>query len=124
MTVCIPSLNCHFCLYMENILKLCYMYTVVSMNQPETCFLFSCTEFTYLPKSRAFLAQSSLVLPKNKSISCPELTCFAQKQSISCPELTCLAQKQTAETQYRAHIQKQCVMCNINLLPLNFKVSL
>ena len=30
----------------------------------------------------------------------------------------------TAETQYRAHTQKQCVMCNINLLPFNFKVSL
>jgi hypothetical protein len=29
-----------------------------------------------------------------------------------------------AETQYRAHAQKQCVMCNINILPLNLKVSL
>ena len=100
------------------------MYPVVSMNQPETCFLFSCTEFTclpksraflaqsspvlpksraflaqgslVLPKSRAFLAQSSLVLPQKQSISCPELTsCFAQKQSISCPELTCFAQNQS-----------------------------
>jgi hypothetical protein len=30
----------------------------------------------------------------------------------------------TAETQYRAHTQKQCGMCNINILPLNLKVSL
>ena len=29
-----------------------------------------------------------------------------------------------AETQYRARIQKQYVMCNINLFPLNLKVSL
>ena len=26
--------------------------------------------------------------------------------------------------QYRAHTQKQCVMCNINIHPLNLKVSL
>jgi hypothetical protein len=29
-----------------------------------------------------------------------------------------------AEIQYRAHTQKQCVMCNVNILPLNIKVSL
>lgn len=31
---------------------------------------------------------------------------------------------QSAEKQYRAHTQKKCGMLNINILPLNLKVTL